>query len=343
MNGSILEQDIDSVVDASFIPWDELKNKVIFITGGTGLIGYTLINALVKADEAMGLGIRIYALVRDIHRANERFAGIIGNTPALELVSGTVEGLGEHIPRDIKIDYIIHGASQTSSRFFIEHPVETIDTAVKGTGNVLELARRNKVEGFIYLSSMEVYGYPERGHKVSENEIGALSPLDVRNSYPISKVMCEAMCTAYAEEYGVAAKIIRLTQTFGPGVNYNDERIFAYFLRCICEKKDIVLKTRGETERSYLYTIDAVTAILTVLLKGEPGEVYNAADEETYCSIKEMAHWLAVKYGINVRFDIQDEAANGYPKTLYMDLDTSGLRNLGWSPMYSLTRHLNCM
>ena len=99
------------------------------------------------------------------------------------------------------------------------------------------------------------------------------------------------------------------------------------------EKKNIVLKTKGETERSYLYTLDAATAILVVMLKGETGQAYNAADESTYCSIAEMAKMIASDSEIQVEFDIQDNSANGFADTLYMDLDTSSLRKLGWAPI----------
>ena len=319
-------EDMEYVSNAEFIPWDKLKNKTILITGATGLIGYTLVNSLVYANKKHGLNLKILALVRDLNRAKERFKDIDSDT-ALEYVFGTVEKLPEIAE---KVDYIVHGASQTASKAFVNEPVETIMIALKGTENILELAKAKNVSGMVYLSSMEVYGHPEKGHKVTEDEIGALSPLDIRNSYPISKIQCESLCFAYAKEYGVPAMSVRLTQTFGPGVNYNDGRVFAEFARCVIEKRDIVLKTKGETERSYLYTADAATAILTVLLKGEPGQAYNAANEDTYCSIAQMAEMVAKQGGIKVRYDIQDEAGNGYPKALYMDLDTGRLRTLGW-------------
>ena len=336
---NIFKQDIDSVVNADFIPWDELNDKSIFITGATGLIGYTLVNALVRARIEKDLNINLILLVRDRKKAEERFKNVLdSDRKHIVFIEDSVERLDSEKLESHQIDFIIHGASNTSSKGFVTNPVETIDTALIGTRNVLEIAKEHKVDGFIYLSSMEVYGYPKKGHKVKEDEIGNLTPLDVRNSYPISKVMCESMCVAFAKEYGVPAKIIRLTQTFGPGVNYSDNRIFAYFLRCMNEKRDIVLKTKGETERSYLYTTDAVTAILAVLLKGKMGEAYNAANEETYCSIAKMAEDVAKEAGIKVMYDIQDEAVNGYPQTLYMDLDTSRLKELGWKPDWALTR-----
>ena len=339
----IFKQDIETVVNADFIPWEKLNNKTIFITGATGLIGYTLVNALVKAGTEKGLNMNLILLVRDRKKAEERFKNVLDSDGKhIVFIEDSVERIDPGKLDSHQIDFIIHSASNTSSKGFVTNPVETIDTALIGTRNVLEIAKEHKVDGFIYLSSMEVYGYPEKGHKVTEDEIGDLTPLDVRNSYPISKVICESMCVAFAKEYGVPAKIIRLTQTFGPGVNYTDNRIFAYFLRCMNEKRDIVLKTKGDTERSYLYTTDAVTAILTVLLKGENGKAYNAANEDTYCSIAKMAEDVAKEAGIEVLYDIQDEVVNGYPQTIYMDLDTSKLKGIGLEARWgALTRMFN--
>lgn len=328
-NVNIFKEDFESVSEADFICWDKLKGTNILVTGATGLIGTSLIKSLDFANKKKKLALKIIALVRDKAKAEERFNDIIQNG-MLSFVVGNVENLPEI---QDPIDYIIHAASQTASKEFVDHPVETINTSVLGTFNLLKLAKEKTVKGFVYLSSMEVYGYPERGHKVKENEIGAMSPLDVRNSYPISKMISEAMTVAYAKEYAVPAMICRLTQTFGPGVNYNDSRIFAYFGRCVKEKKNIVLKTRGETERCYLYTTDAVTAILTIMLKGESGRAYNVADENTYCSIADMAEMVAADGGIRVEYDIQDERNNRFPQTLFMKLDTSALKKLGWMPI----------
>ncbi len=325
----IFNEDLSNVLKVDYIDWEILEGKTILITGATGLIGTSLIKSLDYVNERRKLGIKILALVRDEIRAKERFVDILEHS-SLKLAVGSVEQLPAI---DDDIDYIIHGASQTASKEFVKHAVETINTSVLGTSNLLKLAKDKAVKGFVYLSSMEVYGYPVRGHKVTEEEIGAMSPLDLRNSYPLSKMMSESMCCAYAGEYGVPAMICRLTQTFGPGVNYDDTRIFAYFGRCVKEKKNIVLKTKGETERCYLYTMDAVTAILTIMLKGEPGRAYNAADESTYCSIAEMAKRVAVDGGISVEYDIQAEKANGFPQTLYMNLDTGALKKLGWKPL----------
>lgn len=327
ING-IMKEDIESVIENDFIVWEKLKDTSILVTGATGLIGTSFIRALVYANNVKKLNLKIIALVRDEERARERFSEILSEDVLSFIVANV-----ENIPAiEAPIDYMIHAASQTASKEFVSHAVETIQTSVLGTFNLLELAKEKSVKGFVYLSSMEVYGYPERGHKVIEHEIGAMSPLELRNSYPLSKMISESMCCAYSKEYGVPAMICRLTQTFGPGVKYDDNRIFAYFARCVKEKKNIVLKTKGETERAYLYTMDAVTAILTIMLNGTPGCAYNAADESTYCSILEMAECVAASNGIKVEYDIQDEKINGFLQTLYMNLDTTALKKLGWKP-----------
>lgn len=130
------------------------------------------------------------------------------------------------------VDYIIHCANPTSSSFFINKPVETIDTAVNGTKNILDFARNKGVASFVFLSTMEVYGFPAKGHKVKECEGGNFNSTIVRNCYPLSKQLCENLCVAYLSEYDIPAKVLRLTQTFGPGVDYNDGRVFAEFARC---------------------------------------------------------------------------------------------------------------
>lgn len=183
---------------------------------------------------------------------------------------------------------------------------------------------------------METYGTPKKGIRITEENCGQFDTTTIRNCYPLGKQVCENLCCSYFSEYGVPVKIARLTQTFGPGVSYDDGRVFAEFARCAIERRNIVLKTKGETERSYLYTGDAVSAILTILLKGENGQAYTVANEETYCSIYEMASLVAGKYGIQVEIQEQDIASQGYANTLYMNLDTAKLQKLGWKPQVGL-------
>lgn len=336
MNTGIMKEDLETICSAKYIPWECLKFKTILITGATGLIGTNLVKSLLFADLQMQLGIKVIAFVRNKEKAENIFADnlLYGN---LLILQGTLD---EPIFVDEPIDYIIHGASVTSSKAFVNTPVEVIRTAIDGTVNVLELARKHNVSGFVFLSTMEVYGSPKKGQSVSEKMISGFDPTNVRNCYPIGKQLCESMCMSYASEYEVPVMCVRLTQTFGPGVAADDGRVFAEFIRCVLQKKDIVLKTKGETERCYLYTADSVTAILTVLLKGQKKEIYNAANPATYCSIREMAELVAHKIAddaIKVKIELDDISKYGFAETLYMQLDTQKLESLGWKPQTSLS------
>ena len=317
----ILQEDLDNIRQSSFVPWEELEKKTILISGATGLIGYNLVRALLYCVKR----INIIAITRDISTAQKRFEDI--QDDRLSFIESDIE-VFESIECDV--DYIIHGAANTSSKSFVECPVECMNTIIKGTENMLEIARVKQAKSFVFLSSMEVYGYPEEGHKVKETDPCYLNNTEVRNSYPIAKIAAESLCESYFSEYNIPVKILRLTQTFGPGVKYDDARVFAEFARCGIEKKRIVLKTKGNTKRNYLYTADAVTAILSVLIMGENGEKYNAANEATYCSIKEMAEIVARYTDSTIEYSVNDNDINGYAHELYMDLDTSQLMAIGW-------------
>lgn len=331
---NILTEDLFAISQADFINWDQLKGQTILVTGGTGLIGSTLIKALIFVNEEKCLNMQIFSLVRNQEKA-ERLLG--KENEVLHFVQGTVEDLPTV---NATVDYIVHGANPTASLFFIQQPVETIQVTVKGTVNLLRLAREKKVKGFVYLSSMEVYGSPQTDTLISESQGCILDSMVVRSCYPIAKRLCENLCASYAQEYGVPTKVIRLAQTFGSGVLKNDQRVFAEFARDAMEGRDIVLQTTGSSKREYLYTADAVTAILTVLLHGEIGKAYNAGNPDTYCSITEMAQLVAAQIAKNkIQVQISKHVIDNqhrFPPPHHLHLDVSKLEQLGWKPTKGL-------
>lgn len=335
-NQDVLQEDLAVISQADYISWDKIKGKNVLVTGGTGLIGSTLIKALCYASTVKGLQVKIFALVRNLEKA-ERMLG--HENGSLHFIKGSVENLPVI---NVPIDYIIHGASPTASLFFVQHPVETIQIAVKGTSYLLKLAREKAVKSFVYLSSMEVYGAPQADTLIPESQGCTLDSMAVRSCYPIAKRLCENLCASYAQEYHVPAKVIRLAQTFGPGVLKDDKRVFAEFARDAMEGKDIVLQTAGTSRREYLYTADAVSAILTVLLNGAEGQVYNAGNPGTYCSIVEMAQMIVQKIAqnkIQVHMPPITEGKDNnskFPPAHHLHLDVSKLKELGWEPTRGL-------
>lgn len=305
---------------------DLFEGNIVLVTGATGLIAQSLVKKLLDN------GAIVLAQVRNVERAKS----IFGTETNITYIQGDIRTFDF---KSQKVDYIIHTASLTSSRAFVENPVETIGVLIDGTRHVLDIAKQLDVKKFIYLSTMEVYGSPSTDDKIDELHGTNLDTMSPRNCYPEGKRMCENICISYEAEYNVPINVLRLTQTFGQGVGYNDGRVFAEFARCVIEGKDIILRTKGETKRSYLHVDDAVMAILTVMKKAPAGEVYNVANEATYCSIYEMAQMAAnkiAKKNIKVKIVEEDEKKYGYAPTLHMNLDTQKIQKLGWCPQKGL-------
>lgn len=304
-----------------------LNNKTIFITGATGLIGKAVVRYIIKNYPTA----TVIACVRNEQKAKKIFSDIESR------ITIYVSDVKKIVPVDMGVDYVIHCASITNSKAFVEMPVDVINESIIGTENVLKFAVVNNIKGFVFLSTMETYGFSDEERKICEDAPSYLDTMNVRSCYPISKRLCENMCVAYCSQYGLPINVLRLTQTFGNGVDYNDTRVFAEFARCVIENKDIVLKTKGETKRCYLDVDDAVTAILTILTNGTSGQAYNVANESTYCSIYEMAKLVAsLNSKISVKIEAGNSTANGYAPTLKSNLSCAKLNKLGWKAEFGL-------
>ncbi len=325
-----LQNDIETLAKSDVINWDRLKNSSVLVTGATGLIGSQTVMALLYANEKRSLNLTVYALVRNEEKAKRVF----GKALSCQL-KFIVQDILQPISIDYDIDYIIHGASMTGSKDFVDYPVNTIKTAIGGTENILEFAKAKNIKGMVYLSSLEVYGVVDFSlASVDEKTFGTIDPMSVRSSYSEGKRMVECLCASYASQFNLPIKVARLCQTFGPGVDYNDNRVFAQFARSVIEGKDIVLKTDGSTERNYCYIRDAISGILTVMLKGNKGEAYNIANKNTLISIKDMAQFLIERYPeskTKLVFDIAEDVTKlGYNPKVKMNLATEKIEALGW-------------
>jgi dTDP-glucose 4,6-dehydratase len=318
----VFEEDIKEIINN--FEMSVFKDKTVLITGATGLIGKICTLSFLQS------GTKVVALVRNREKAQKIFS----DDKNFELL---VQDINSPINTDRKVDYIIHCASTTSSSDFVQKPVETIYTALNGTRNVLEFAKRRGkyLEGMVYLSSLEVYGKTEN-EQIKEEDLGYIDILTPRSSYSEGKRMSETMCISYAQEYNVPVKIARLAQTFGAGVSKDDNRVFAQFAKSVINKENIILHTKGETKRNYCYTTDAVRGIFTILTKGEKNQAYNVANKNTYISIADMAKLLENE-NTKVVYEIDDKE-RGYNPTIKICLDSTKLEQLGWSPKIDLPK-----
>lgn len=333
---SVFKEDLETICTEPSIDWEKLRCRTILVTGATGLIGSQIVSALLYASREKRLGVEVLALVRNKQKAERQFYAQLSDCKNLHFVEGNVERMPAV---EGPVDYIVHGASPTASAYFVQHPVDTIRTAVQGTQNLLELARTKQSAGFVYLSSMEVYGAPHDDAPLYEDAGTTVDTMSARSCYPEAKRLCEAMCAAYCAQYKVPAVAARLAQTFGPGVAPDDGRVFAEFARCARDGRDIVLNTTGESKRCCLYTADAVSAILTLLTVGTPGQAYNAANPSTYGSIYEMGIMVAQEIAggrISVHVQVDEEKSKNYPPAFHLNLQIDKLQALGWNPTKGL-------
>lgn len=324
---SYLEEDLNNISHIEFV--EQLREKKIFVTGATGLVGSLLVRSLIR------IGSNVYALVRNPDKAR----AIYGNEMnQIHIVKGDITSSNwfDQLP---DIDYVFHCAAVTTSKTMVSKPVETINTAINGTKNLLDFSVSHHVKRFVYISSMEVYGTLPVGEIATEDKLGYIDLFKVRSNYPESKRLCENLCVAYQSEYGLDVVIARLAQTFGPGVLPWDNRVFAQFAQSVIEKKDIVLHTRGLSEGNYCYSRDLVKGLFTILVKGLSGEAYNVVNESTHTTIANMAEMIVHNIAqdrIKVVYDIPESNTFGYAADVHLKLSGKKLQNLGWRPEVEL-------
>lgn len=330
----VLKEDIQEIAMSELIDWKRFKNKTLLITGANGLICSLITRVFLYRNANWGQNTKLFLSVRSAEKTKE----IFGESEYIKILESDIENIDKlEIPE--KIDYIIHGASPTTSKFFVNNPVETINAAIVGTKNVLNIAYKNNVNSMVYMSSMEMYGTFYENMNVNEKSLGYINPLDVRSSYSEGKRMCELYSFSYFKEYNVPVKMARIAQTFGPGISQSETRVYKYFLDCILNNQDIILKSTGSTIINFSYTVDTAIGILYILLNGISGEAYNIVSDPTNMTIYDSAKWLIKTFGDNklqVKCDKELQQKAGLAPDNKMILENNKLKSIGWYNKYTL-------
>lgn len=336
LNNKKYVNDIIKVSNLKFINFEMLKNKSIAISGATGMIGSFLIDVIMYLNKEKNLNCQIYALGRTANRAIERFANYWNDV----LFTFISQDINETIKINelSKIDYVLHLASNTHPKIYATDPIGTITTNVIGTKNMLDFAKKNKSERFVFASTCEVYG-ENRGdvEKFSEDYLGYIDCNTLRAGYPESKRCGEALCQAYIKQENMDIVIPRLARTYGPTMLMSDTKAISQFIKNSINKENIVLKSEGNQHYSFIYVADAVSGILTVMLTGKKGEAYNIADEESDIKLKDLATLIAKISNTEVVFDLPDEIEKeGFSKATKARLSPNKLKELGWKAQYNI-------
>ena len=206
----VLEDDLKTII-AEDLSWEKLKNKTVMITGASGMVGSYMLYVLLMLNDEKHYGIKVDAVMRNVNKLPEEIRN-------REDVNVVVADVTKDIPDVGDIDYIIHAASPASPLIMQNQPVETIAANTIGTFKTLELAKEKNAEGYLFISSREIYGQPDEGQEFFyENTYGFVDQLNPRSCYSEGKKAAETMCVCFHEEYGLNTKIARLAHTYGPG------------------------------------------------------------------------------------------------------------------------------
>lgn len=328
----IITEDLQKIISCN-LSWDTLREKVVLVTGATGMIpSYMLFTLAYMNDHIPDANIQLLAVGRDEKKAQRLFR-VLMDKPYFRFIQAD---LMKGFQCEEHVDYIVHGASHASTQYFCTDPAGTFLPNVLGTHDLLKIAQRDQAKGFLFLSSGEVYGQIT-GQVITEETSGAVDPLKLRNSYAEGKRAGEMLCSIWNAQYKVPTKIARLSHTFGPTMDFTkDGRVFAEFIRNVLEGKDIVMKSDGSAVRPFCYLSDATTALFQILLEGAAGEAYNVCNHEGYLSILELAELLAGLYpekGLRVVRQARS-SEDAYKESLAMNCitDNEKLRSLGWAP-----------
>lgn len=326
----------DLINVSSVVPKIEnFKNKTIFISGSTGLIGTFIIDLFMNLNEVEGYNTTIISNGRNEERIKERFSNYLDSNN----FKIYAKDINDEIDYEGDVDYIINCASNTHPKLYSTDPIGTIMTNIKGTDNILDFATRKNATKTVFLSSVEIYGVNVNGiDRFKEEDMGYIDCNTLRAGYNEAKRAGEALCQAYIEQKGIDVSLLRLPRLYGPTLKSDDTKALSQFINKGVNKENIVLKSEGNQYFSYLYVADAVSGILTTLLHGKKGEVYNLGSEDSDIRLKDLAKIIADYSGVDVVFEIPDNTEQkGYSKATDARLDSTKIeKELGWHSLYSI-------
>ena len=328
----IICEDVKSIINEP-VCWEKLKGKTILLTGASGMLGSYIMAVLVFLNRDHDFGMQLYGLMRHPEKLDREVR---------EQICVIQQSVTEPIRTDVRFDYILHTASPASPLIMRHDPVGTIAANTLGAWYTLKLAQESGAEGYLFISSREIYGQPYENQELfTEDTYGFVDPLNPRSCYPEGKKAAETMCASYRAQYGLNTKIARLAHTFGPGMTIDDGRVQADFLRDVVNHRNIVLNSEGLAVRTYTYVRDAVSALFYILLNSPDDEmVYNISSEESTVSIRQLAEAMASAYPereLSLVFDIPETSGNDgtAPFTLGI-LSSDKIKGIGWHPKHAL-------
>lgn len=225
----------------------------IVVSGGAGFIGSHLCDVLLgQGHEVIAVDNLFTGTKRNIHH-------LLGN-PNFEFIRHDVTE-----PIMLECDQVYHLACPASPVHYQYNPIKTIKTNVTGTINMLGVAKRTHAR-FLLASTSEVYGDPLQ-HPQVESYWGNVNPIGPRSCYDEGKRVAETLTVNYKDQGHVDTRIVRIFNTFGPRMLFNDGRVVSNFIVQALQGEDITVYGEGQQTRSFCYVDDLVRGIMATMNK----------------------------------------------------------------------------
>jgi dTDP-glucose 4,6-dehydratase len=297
----------------------------ILITGGAGFLGSHL------CDRFLADGHDVIAMDNLITGSTANIAHLAGHD-RFRFIKHDVT---DYIYVEGALDAILHFASPASPVDYLELPIQTLKVGALGTHKALGLARATGAR-FLLASTSEVYGDPQI-HPQSESYYGHVNPIGPRGVYDEAKRFAEAMTMAYHRSHGVATRIVRIFNTYGPRMRLSDGRVVPNFIQQALRGEPLTVYGDGAQTRSFQYVDDLVEGI-TRLLWSDEVEPVNIGNP-TESTVLGFAETINALTGNTAGVIFRDLRTRDDPQVRQPDIDKAR-RILGWQPQIDLVAGL---
>jgi CDP-glucose 4,6-dehydratase len=307
------------------------QGRRVFVTGGTGLVGSWLVKDLLAADAD------VVVLVRDADPQSELLRS--GDIRRVWVVNGSVEDYAtlERAINSHEVDTVIHLGAQTIVGVANRSPLQTFESNIRGTYNLLEACRihRDRVARIVIASSDKAYGEHDDLPYTEDMR------LDGRHPYDVSKACTDAISLAYHHSYDLPVAIARCGNIYGGG-DLNWSRIVPGTIRSLLRRERPILRSDGRPLRDYIYVKDVVRAYMRLAERLDDasvrGEAFNFSTERPV-SVLGMVAEIQRLMGIeDCEADIRD-CARGEIRNQYLS-STKAKAVLDWTPSFDLEKGL---
>lgn len=282
----IINRDCEEVVAPAAPRLDMLKNRLVYITGGTGFVGTWISEAVAFLNDQFRFNTCLILVSRNPDSFREK-APHLASRKDIELLSLNVKNIFE-IPSDVS--YIIHAAASPDNRQHVSDPLDVMQTITSGTGALLDTATGlTGLKKILNISSGQIYGRQLCDMEaIPESYAGSLDCNSINSVYPESKRYAETLCCAYWSLYKVPVVIARPFAFIGPYLPLDRPWALNNFIRDALMNKTIRIIGNGLPVRSYMYPSDMAVWMLRILIEGAAGAAYNVGSPYSI-SLRELA------------------------------------------------------